>query len=89
MGYNLDQGKKEEVLMRKSFKYIVVGTVVSFIAFFSFNRVPIEIIKKFSFWRKSFKQVLVKGNSFKHSGYDVITSASIRVDSFSRSDKKS
>ncbi|HHF97905.1 hypothetical protein J7L81_04390 [Candidatus Aerophobetes bacterium] len=65
--------------MRKFSKYIIAGVAVGFLAFFSFNKLPLEAFKKFSIVKDSFKRVLPKEKPSNFHGYDVVTSASICV----------
>jgi len=71
--------------MRKYSKYLLAGVAVAgFLVGFSLAKIPVKAIKMFSTIGRTFKQVLLKDRSYSPSGYDVITSASIRVDNSSR-----
>jgi len=75
--------------MRKLKKYLfTVVAVVGFLVLCVFTRFPIEAVKVVSSVGKTFKQVILKEKPSYSEGFDVITSASIRVDD-SNSSRKS
>jgi len=65
--------------MRKSWKYLIMGTTgLIFVVLFSFAKFSGETVKVISSLRKTLKQVILKEKATP--GYDVVTSASLRVD---------
>lgn len=76
--------------MLKSRKHLIIGMAfVGFLVVFALTKIPVETIKVFSTVRKTFKQVLLKEKVSGSGGYDVITSASVRVDTSTSSQEQS
>jgi len=67
--------------MRKFERYLTATVaVVGFMLLFAFTRIPTEALKAFSLVEKTFKQAILKEKPSNFGGYDVITSASIRIE---------
>lgn len=67
--------------MRKFRKYfMVVGALAGFLFLFAFTRIPGEAMKAFFTVRRAFKQVALKEKPSYSEKFDVITSASVRID---------
>lgn len=65
--------------MRSSWRYMVIGIGgIAFLILFTFTKIPEQTAKIVSLMRKTFKQAVFKEAPTPR--YDVITSASIRVD---------
>ena len=66
--------------MRRCWKYLLMGAVgFIFLALFSFAKFPGETVRVFSSLRRTLKKVYLKEKVTP--GYDVVTSASVRVES--------
>lgn len=65
---------------------VAVGGIVLFIAF---AKLPSQAVKIASLLRKTFKQAVLREKPSYTEGFDVITSASIRVENSDSTEKRS
>lgn len=76
--------------MGKYWKYLTVGAVIGgFLVILALTKAPVEIVKIVFSVGKTVKEITLKEKPSSVSKYDVITSASIRVDSFASSKEES
>lgn len=76
--------------MRKVKKYLIATLAVAgFLFVFTFTKIPTQTARIVSVVRKTFRQVILKEKSSSFSGYDVVTSASIRIEDSNYPQEKS